>query len=110
MGDRGEKKGKEAFEKKSPAPSVQPDPTPVEHLLAARQLFSFYDILGFRLPAKSNLCHLISRKKKSSKSILVKMVPIPVPGLSWAALDVQGASAHADLATGRKVSVLVLFR
>ena len=63
-GQRGEKKGKEAFEKTSPAPSVQPDPTPVAHLLGARQLFSFYDILGFRLPAKSNLCHLISRKKK----------------------------------------------
>ena len=38
------------------------------------------------------------------------MVPIPVPGLSWAALDVQGASAHADPATGRQASVLVPFR
>ena len=40
-GQGGEKKGKEAFEKTSPAPSVQPDPAPVAHLLAVRQLFPF---------------------------------------------------------------------
>ena len=64
----GEKKGKEAFEKTSPAPSVQPDPAPVAHLLAVRQLFSFYDILGFRLPAKSNLCHFNKQGGKNPPS------------------------------------------
>lgn len=56
------------------------------HLLATRQLFPFYDILGFRLPAKANLYPLISRKKPSKSAlgpwVPVYMVLVPVPHVS----------------------------
>lgn len=66
---REEMEEREAFEMRLPrlfaqrSPCAEPSHTPTVHLLATRQLFPFYDILGFRWPAKSKRYPLISRKK-----------------------------------------------
>lgn len=71
--------------------TAEPSDTPMVHLLATRQLFPFYDILGFRSPAKSNLYHLISRKKNppsqsqslGSQSQWAPFLSPAFPGWSW---------------------------